>query len=298
MAGTKKAAWCFTSHDVSEDYKAKLAALDCKYIVYGFEVCPTTSRSHLQGYVEFASARHFAAVKKLLPGAHIEPRKGTSEQAADYCKKDLSFTERGEISAPGKRNDLKDVVDMIAAGGSLEHIIDNTTSYQAIKTAMTILPIKEPKRDFKPYVEWIYGPTGTGKTHKAHADNTGARIHVQGTSDKWWQGYDAHEVVIIDDFRKEFCSFVRLLRLLDKYACTVEMKGGSRQLLAKKMYITAPYHPREMYDRCDEDVAQLTRRIDVVTYLGELYVAPVQQPEDATPAPQSPSPSEASTEEA
>jgi len=64
---------------------------------------------------------------------------------------------------------------MIAAGGSLEHIIDNTTSYQAIKTAMTILPIKEPKRDFKPYVEWIYGPTGTAR-HTRHTRTTLGRV--------------------------------------------------------------------------------------------------------------------------
>jgi len=299
MAGTKKAAWCFTSHDVSPEYQTRLDNLNCKYMVYGREVCPTTNRPHLQGYVEFPSARHFNAVKKLLPGCHLEPRHGTSTEAAAYCKKDGNSVERGEISHPGARTDLVAVREQIAEGASLEHIIDTTTSYQSIKMAITILPIKEPKRNFQPYVEWIHGPTGTGKTHKAHADNPPpARIHIQGDTDTWWQGYDGHDVVIIDDYRRSYCSFVRLLRLLDKYAMLVMVKGGSRQLLARKFYITAPCHPREMFSDIYEDVGQLLRRIDKVTYLGELYVAPLQQPADATDPPNSPSSSQADTEEA
>ena len=34
---------------------------------------------------------------------------------------------------------------------------------------------------------------------------------------KWWEGYDGHEVVLLDDIRKDFCKFHELLTLLDIY---------------------------------------------------------------------------------
>jgi len=299
MAHIKKAAWCFTSHDVSAEFETRLDNLNCKYMVYGRELCPTTHRPHLQGYVEFPSARHFTAVKKLLPGVHLEPRNGTSAEAATYCKKDGNVVERGIISTPGARNDLVAVREAVIEGASFEEIIMTTTSFHALKTALTILPYMEQRRDFKPYVEWIYGPTGTGKTYKAKNDNPPpARVHFQGTNDRWWHGYDAQDVVIIDEFRPDFCSFRRLLCLIDENPCIVECKGGNRQLRARKMYFTAPYSPTEMYSFLDEDVGQLLRRIDKVTHLTEKYVAPLQPPADATDPPNSPSPSQADTEAA
>lgn len=43
---------------------------------------------HWQGYIEFKNGRkRLSAVKKVLPGYHLEPRRGTQQQAIDYCKK-------------------------------------------------------------------------------------------------------------------------------------------------------------------------------------------------------------------
>ena len=69
--------------------------------------------------------------------------------------------------------------------------------------------------------------------------------------------------MLIDDFRKDFCKFHVLLRILDRYEFRVEVKGSSRQLRAKKIAITCPFHPRLVYET-REDVGQLIRRIDKV----------------------------------
>jgi len=294
---TKSRAWCFTSHDVSDEYTAALSVLDCTYLVYGRETCPETKKAHLQGYVEFKNARHFSAVKKTFGGAHIEPRIATSLEASSYCKKeDPNFYEVGTLSAPGKRNDITAVVEMVKDGMSLEDIIDNTTSHQAFKHAMAILPYKEKKRNWIPYVEWIYGATGTGKTYKAKTDNQGSRIHFQcGSSDRWWSGYDGHPVVIIDDFRKTFCDYAKLLVILDENPFVVECKGGTRQFLARKIYITAPYSPREMYADCGEDIEQLERRITKVVHCTQKYVRPIVT-DDAVPETITPSSSQSTPE--
>ena len=34
---------------------------------------------------------------------------------------------------------------------------------------------------------------------------------------KFWEGYDGHDNVIIDDIRGDFCKFHQLLKLLDRY---------------------------------------------------------------------------------
>lgn len=139
------------------------------------------------------------------------------------------------------------------------------TSFQSIRLAECYLSYNEVKRNWKPTVSWIYGPTGSGKTRMA-IDKCGDDYWISGKNLRWWQGYDGHENVIIDDFRGDFCTFHELLRILDRYAYTVEVKGGSRQLLAKNIYITCPYHPKDVYSS-KEDVGQLLRRIDDIVHL-------------------------------
>jgi len=114
----------------------------------------------------------------------------------------------------------------------------------------------------KPYVEWYYGSTGTGKSKKAY-EILGDECYTCLSTGKWFDGYDAHENVLIDDMRKDFMKFHELLRLLDRYAMRVECKGGTRQFVAKHIIITSCYHPKEMFET-REDIQQLLRRIDII----------------------------------
>jgi len=50
----------------------------------------TTGTAHLQGFVQFSSARSFGMVKALFPGAHVEKRHGSATQAKVYCNKPLA----------------------------------------------------------------------------------------------------------------------------------------------------------------------------------------------------------------
>lgn len=270
-------SWCFTSFNVTREEFDRILSLPSTYIVVGKEVCPETGKHHFQGYVEYASPRSMSAVKKSLgPQFHLEVRKGTAAQAADYCKKDGEFEERGTRSQPqGARNDIASVRDHIEEGKSFEELVDVATSYQSLKIAQTILPYKEPKRDWIPVVRWYYGVSGAGKTHTSYHNHPNDRVYKKSGTDKWWPGYDGHPVVIIDDFRPEFCSFVRLLDLLDRYPCTVEYKGGSRQFVPKFIYITAPDHPEAYFRDQLDSYSQLDRRITEVRYFSKKYIAPV-----------------------
>lgn len=249
------------------------------------EKCPTTDRLHVQGYIRFDVPIAFSTVIGLFPPrcCQLSVANGNEEQNIAYCSKEESavsaFFEQGERAKQGKRNDVVVVKEMIASGKGMRSVIGAVNSYQAMKCAELCLKYLEPGRDFQPEVRWYYGSTGSGKSRKAKEEFPDAWMSAKDLS--WFEGYDAHEVVIFDDFRKDYCTFHVLLRLLDRYPYRIENKGGSRQLLARVMIITCPWHPEVLYSsRADEDIAQLMRRITSCTLFGNIVpppVAPVPQ---------------------
>lgn len=268
--------WCFTNYELDIDYSSWLG-VGATYVCWGVEECPETGRIHHQGYVEFnknvslgKTDRSF--LKKLCRSIHWEKRKGTAEQAIKYCEKDGKFTEIGERpdKQQGRRSDLEEVKDMVKQGLPMKKIVEECSSYQGIRMAEKLKEYIEVKRNWPVEVIWYYGPTGCGKTKRA-MEEAGDDCWISGKDLRWWQGYDGNEHVVIDDFRGDFCKFHELLRILDRYPYTVEVKGGSRQLLAKKIWITCPIRPEDVYKN-QEDVNQLLRRITRVESLDPVDV--------------------------
>lgn len=233
---------------------------EAKYAVFGKEV-GEQGTPHLQGYMAFESSRNFSALSKCLPRAHIEAAKGSAEQNRAYCSKGGDYKETGVLPRQGKRSDLDDVREQLAREPKMERVIEVARSLQGVKFAQEWLKYKEPKRKWKTEVYWFYGPTGSGKSRAANEMAPDA-YRTMGTI-KWWDGYDAHDDVIIDDMRRDFCKFHELLRLTDEYGFTVEVKGSSRQFVAKRIFITSCYSPDVMFET-REDVAQLMRRINYI----------------------------------
>lgn len=258
-------AYCFTINNYTLKCIEAVENVKCKYIVYGYEVCPTTGTPHIQGYVNFTSAKSMSACVKALGGrASTRVAKGSAEQNYDYCSKEGNFHERGDRPEQGERTDIEIVRETLKKTGSMRKVVDVAKNYQSIKMAELILKYQEPKRTWKPKVIWLYGETGSGKTKSAY-EILGEDDVYTASIGKWFDGYDAHANVLLDDIRKEFLPFNVLLRLLDRYEHRVEVKGGSRQFLAKTIVVTAPVTPQEMYSNIGEDVEQLVRRIDEIT---------------------------------
>lgn len=114
------------------------------------------------------------------------------------------------------------------------------------------------------------GPPGSGKSHtvaeevkKLIADNPHLRVYYK-TIQKWWDGYDGEEIVVIDDFRSGM-KFSELLNLMDGKPFRREAKGTSICLRAHHIFFTAPKHPRYWYQKLMEEdgdaEGQLLRRI-------------------------------------
>ena len=98
-------SWCFTINNWTEKDETAIAMAGARYTVYGKEV-GESGTPHLQGYVYFANKKSMKGVSKLLPTAHLEMRKGTHEQARNYCIKDGDITEFGNPPEEWRRQCL------------------------------------------------------------------------------------------------------------------------------------------------------------------------------------------------
>lgn len=142
-------------------------------------------------------------------------------------------------------------------------------SLQQIRVAEKYLTYCEDPRDWKPEVIWLTGPSGSGKSRRAR-EICGEDVYTKNTGHKWWDGYDGHEDVILDDFRDSWWPITYMLALIDRYEFQVEYKGGMRQMRAKRIIITSIFTPDTMYRGTGECQQQLARRIDCVTDVTEV----------------------------
>lgn len=271
MATVKTCNWMFTINNPTEGDSPLLWA-DVKYLCYQKEKGEKEGTEHYQGYVIFNKSQRRSALKKINARAHWEPRNGTHDQAVAYCTKaETRLSEpviRGEPPAQGKRTDLKGLIESAQAGASEKELIESdpetwARNYRALER---IRFLYQKPRSWKTEVMVLYGPTGTGKSHRAH-EAAGTDAYVKTTPSKWFDGYEGQEDVIFDDFTGNWVPFHQLLTLLDKWPCTVEKKGSYAQWVPKRLIITSNHHPKDWYP-CQQDLYDaLERRIDTILHV-------------------------------
>jgi hypothetical protein len=275
----KSRKWVFTINNwTDEDWKGvielgKEIEEDGGYLIVGKEV-GEEGTPHLQGYVRFKNPRsRKELVKRFLKRAWIACAKGSETENYHYCAKQGCEEEWGiyKEDEKGRRNDLELARRMVVENYSL-YAIGMTVGAQATKHA-ELLKRVEPSRGLrKVEVIWLWGPPGTGKTRTAWEYckrlNEFEDPWMSSRSLKWWDGYEGQREIIIDDFRADFCTYHELLRILDIYPFRVEVKGGSRLLMAELIIITSCFPPDKVYNT-REDIGQLLRRISACEFVDE-----------------------------
>jgi len=251
-------SWCFTLNNWSEGERTKLWEYPCVYMVLGYEK-GKEGTPHIQGYVEFSSCKRFQTLHNFNERIHWERRKGTSQQAADYCKKDGAWVERGLLSHQGKRNDIHFLTDMLEDKATIKEVAlaDPSTFVKYYKGLEKFHFLVQDDRTEPPYIEWRWGRTGTGKTRGAIEKHPHSYYIKDGT--KWWDGYANEEAIIIDDFDAQCWPFRDFLRLTDRYKYNGQTKGGYDKINSSHIYITCEYHPSHFW--VDNELEQIVRRI-------------------------------------
>lgn len=240
--------WCFTAFDTIE-YDEKFI----KYICWGIEICPDTGREHKQGFVVLTKTARMPQVKRILgsDSVHIEPRRGTKEQARDYCfKEDGEKFEFGTFEALTKEELFKK---------PKAFIVENYPEFYC--RFHRVINENQPKGDKwrDVHVEWIWGEPGTGKTRQVMELDSVFKLDYPYT---WFDGYCGEDILLIDDYEEGAIRRGHLLNLLDGYRQRLETKGGHTWALWTKVYITSNRNPEKFW--CNA----LKRRVTVCRRAG------------------------------
>lgn len=262
--------WCFTVNNWTPEDEEALKTLEplTTYLIIGKEGKETPT-PHLQGYCCLDKKKRMTAVSKLLPRAHLEPMRGTSPQASDYCKKEGDFYESGSLpldcGAANKRN--WDQIWTAAKEGRIEDIDPSVRlqHYHAIKRIRQDYALPAPDADHL-CGEWFYGPPGTGKSRKAREDNPGAYIKP---CNKWWDAYQGEDCAIIDDLDQQHKCLGHYLKIWgDRYSFPAEHKGTTVNIRPQKVLVTSNYTPEELWPE-DPVLCEAIRRRYTFTHFNK-----------------------------
>ena len=111
-------------------------------------------------------------------------------------------------------------------------------------------------------IKVFWGPTGTGKSRRAW-DEAGMDSFPKDPRTKFWDGYNNHKHVVMDEFRGDI-DIAHMLRWCDRYPVIVEIKGASVILVATNIWITSNIRPEAWYPMIDaQSLEALLRRLDI-----------------------------------
>jgi len=265
--------FCFTLHD-TEAYRFEEHGLldpvgenwpDFRYCVYQLEQgdTPADDKSgiHYQGYIEFTTKKTYTAIKRFThPSIHLEPRKGTQQQAITYCTKEESrldgpweFGERARGGSQSTRTDWETLKRRLDDGASIEDIAESHFSLflRYERGIRSYKRLKQPEYNDKPEVIVYYGPGHTGKSHRARIEAGNdyyllRRPNVRGGA-LWWNGYAQQEVVLVDEFYGWMLLDEFLVLTEEGIGRTVQTKGGHEKFASKKIIFTSNKHPFDWY---------------------------------------------------
>ncbi len=232
--------WVFTLNNYTDEQVELLKNSKdyIQYIVWGYEIAPTTNTPHLQGYFECHKKITFNSLKKKIKisSIHIEKRKGSQTQAILYCRKEATeIFEQGEKIEQGSRNDIKALFDMVKKGDedteiqevfpsaylkyykgidrvrknyiqsknreNLDIQFDNTTLREWQRNVLELLLNQDDRQ-----VLWIYDEVGNqGKTHLAKylISKHNAYYVMNGKNQDISYAYEYQPIVIFDYSRSQ-----------------------------------------------------------------------------------------------
>jgi len=245
MSDNARRDWCFTAWRKPEFDESK-----CKYVCWGIERCPTTDREHYQGYICLTRTCRINSVKRIIGAGddtHVEPRRGTRDQARDYTRKD-----GGEIFEWG-------IYERLSVAELLKQPIskikeENLMLYLRYHRGLEKLQLCKGNA-FRDVLVYIYysNQSGVGKTRKVMEMDDVYKLDPPYT---WWDGYEGQKRLLLDDYRLRAIPKGQLLNILDGYQLRLETKGSHAWAAWTEVYITTNTPP----ERIMEDAA-VRRRV-------------------------------------
>lgn len=226
---------------------------------------------HWQVIVGFKDKLRLRKLKEFFTDdTHAELTR--SSAADEYVHKD-------DTSIPGtrfefglkpiRRNKAEDWdrIRALARSGNLDEIPSRIYIQHRSALVREAVEYLEPtwRRDIQVFVYW--GSSGSGKSRRAYEEAEQAgRYYLKNPNTKWWDSYRGQENVIIDDFTGKF-DIGYMLRWLDIYPCTGEIKGAQVALTFKRVWITSNLSIESWYpDARPEQIRAIRRRCTQIVH--------------------------------
>ncbi len=237
---------------------------------------------HYQGYVEFSNGvrRTSTAIHRMPGFARCAVLTANASSAANitYCSKDDTRVDglHGRNGTPVRTRSSDKRLAMIAEikeGGMTAKKCIEGYGEQYLSSAANIekmIAHLQPAREWPMEIVIYFGPTGTGKSWKAHHDHVGAyevKWPEQGNNVFWWDRYEGgnddgegHDTVLWEEFRHNI-PYGRMLKFFDRYGCKIKYHGGQTEFNSHRIVITTNIEPMNWYPKKDtEGISMLHRR--------------------------------------
>lgn len=226
---------------------------------------------HIHLAATYPKAKRIGGISKMWGNAHVDPQRGTKEQAEAYIKKEGKWEEKGEkvlkvfgdfnkclTDRSGARTDLsikdKLLVDRQKPNFSLDQwLVENVPddkpqlwrycqNVHLSKLISEVPPVREVT------VNYIQGGSYSGKNFpiETHIPNI---FKVNMANKEFpFDGYMGEEDIMFDELRPNQVKEVNtLLQWLDKYRVPLNLKGSRGMLNAKRIWITTAFNFEDWY---------------------------------------------------
>lgn len=237
-----------------------------KYAIFQREIGDKKSTEHIQLYIEFTRGTEFTYIKKWFPKAHIEARKGSREQARNYCMKDETRKEGHEPveigdwkpDQQGKRTDITIVLDMLENGATLDEIRQQyTTTYfrymNKLKQYQQELLVEENKNKFRNLtVNYVFGTTGVGKTRSIMEYFGYDNVYRITDYKNPWELYNSQQVVMFEEFRSSL-PIEQMLNYLDGYPLQLPARYTNKYACFTQVFIVSNWRFAQQYQFVQQD---------------------------------------------
>lgn len=278
MSDTQSKAWVFTINNPTSEPVYDAGTMD--YLVWQYEV-GKEGTEHIQGYVRYKTRGRLARVKKIDARLHAEAAKGSEQQNRDYCTKDETRKpgtephEYGEFKADankqGKRSDLTELAAKVKSGKSKYEIAqEDPVAILKFDKGITALqcalrPPPPPTRSVMVNVLW--GPTGTGKTHRVMTAFPDCFVVSEFRRDPF-DGYDMQDVVLFDEFNWTEWPIAIMLKVLDKWRYRITSRYFNKDAYWTMVFICSNSDPTNWYSTELAEVRDaFWRRLTNITYV-------------------------------
>jgi hypothetical protein len=245
---------------------------------------------HLHMVLEDSNKARFSALKNTYPRAHLEPTKGTKEQAEDYINKRGKYEEKGEQvlyiakfgeikGCQGARKDFDILEDMIEKGYRPEQIMRENMSYRRYEKYIRDAYYDKRKRE-TPFLRpidctWHVGCSGSGKSYTVkQMVDSGLQDDIYLLTDYDMGGldrYNGEDILFMDEYRGQI-KYSTLLMMLQGYMQQFHARYTNFYGLWTKVHITSVMPPEMVYQKMVNDyqdidtLKQLLRRINRIVY--------------------------------